>query len=29
LDNQKFRPWNGKIFAAKVNEILAAGDQKN
>jgi hypothetical protein len=29
LDNQKFRPWDGKIFAAKVNEILAAGDQKN
>ena len=29
LDNQKFPPWNGKSFAAKVNETLAASDRKN
>jgi hypothetical protein len=29
LDNQKFPPWDGKIFATKVDDALAAGDQKN
>jgi hypothetical protein len=29
LDNQKFPPWDGKVFAAKVNETLAASDQKS
>lgn len=29
LDNQKFPPWDGKLFAAKVSDILAASDQKN
>ena len=29
LDNQKFPPWDGKLFAAKVSDALAAGDQKN
>ena len=29
LDNQKFPPWDGKIFAIKVSETLAASDQKN
>ena len=28
LDNQKFPPWDGKIFAIKVSETLAASDQK-
>jgi hypothetical protein len=28
LDNQKFPPWNGKIFATKVNDTLAAIDRK-
>ena len=28
LDNQKFLPWDGKIFAIKVSETLAASDQK-
>lgn len=29
LDNQKFPPWDGKVFATKVSDTLAAGDQKN
>jgi hypothetical protein len=29
LDNQKFPPWDGKIFATKVKDTLAASDQKN
>lgn len=29
LDNQKFPPWDGKIFAAKVSDTLAASNQKN
>lgn len=29
LDNQKFPPWDAKIFAAKVNEALAGIDQKD
>ena len=29
LDNQKFPPWDGKIFAIKVSETLAASDQKH
>jgi hypothetical protein len=28
LDNQKFPPWDAKVFAAKVNETLAASGQK-
>jgi hypothetical protein len=28
LDNQKFPPWDAKVFARKVNETLAASDQK-
>jgi hypothetical protein len=29
LDNQKFPSWDGKIFATKVNDTLAASDQKH
>jgi hypothetical protein len=29
LDNQKFPPWNAKIFAKEVNETLAASNGKN
>lgn len=29
LDNQKFPPWEGKLFAAKVSDTLAASDQKD
>jgi len=29
LDNQKFPPWDGKLFATKVSDTLAAGVQKN
>jgi hypothetical protein len=29
LDTEKFAPWDGKLFATKVNQTLAAGDQKN
>jgi hypothetical protein len=29
LDTGKFALWDGKIFATKVNQTLAAGDQKN
>ena len=28
LDNQKFPPWDGKLFATKVSDTLAAGVQK-
>lgn len=27
LDNRKFPPWDGKLFANKVRDTLAAGDQ--
>jgi hypothetical protein len=29
LDNQKFPPWDAKVFAAKVKETLAGSDQKD
>jgi hypothetical protein len=29
LDNQKFPQWDGKLFATKVSDALAAGVQKN
>jgi hypothetical protein len=29
LDNQKFPPWDARVFAKKVNETVAAGDQKD
>jgi hypothetical protein len=29
LDNQKFPPWDGKVFATKVGETLASGDQRS
>jgi hypothetical protein len=29
LDNQKFPPWDAKVFVTKVNETVAASDQKD
>jgi len=29
LDNEKFPPWDAKVFATKVNETLAVSDQKD
>jgi hypothetical protein len=29
LDNQKFPSWDGKLFATKVSDVLAAGNPKN
>jgi hypothetical protein len=29
LDNQKFPPWDAKLFATKVTATLAASDQRN
>ncbi len=29
LDNEKFPPWDANVFATKVNETLAASDQKD